>query len=261
MRIGGKSRYLLELIANFGLEAIEGMYLVPQYYRMINCSSESNFLRRTKSLQKSGLIEFNTPRETGAWVAKLTQSGRSAISGDIDPRTEWEAPWDGYWRLFAFDLPTNKNNERQILRQWLKQNRLGKLQGSLWITPKNVDGNVDALKARDADPSAIILFKGNFEGNRSNSDYVNTAWKFEQINARYARYLEFLKSDHPDTLSVETLPKWFQKEVRIWRDAFESDPFLPRELWSKEIQQAYQGPAALSAREGAYAKWQEKLAR
>ncbi len=261
MRIGGKSRYLLELIATLGIEAIEGLHLIPQYHRMINCSSERNFLRRTKALQDSGLIEFDKPRETGSWVARLTKSGKSIISGDIDPRTEWKAQWDGYWRLFAFDLPTNKSNERQSLRQWLKHNRLGKLQGSLWITPKNVDGNIDALKAGDADPSAIILFKGSFEGTHSNSDYVDTAWKFKSINERYARYINFLKRFRPESVTIEKLPEWFQKEVKVWREAFETDPFLPRELWSKEVQQNYLGPTALAAREDAYATWREKLAK
>lgn len=259
MKIGANSRYFLELVTALGFETLEALMTIPSFYRTISCSSEDNFWRRARSLQTKGLLTLDNDRNTGEWVSKLTQSGQASIDEGINPEAEWNTPWDGQWRLFAFDLPKDKGTERQALRKWLKQKRLGKLQGSLWITPKALSNWTDELANRKINPSAAFVLNGKFEGEGEPADYVATAWNFEQINERYSAHQEFLNQTNPGTLDPKGFPEWFQKETALWRIAFEADPFLPRELWPRNSATNYQGPQALANRKHVYNTWKHRL--
>lgn len=259
MKIGANSRYFLELVTVLGFETLEALVTIPCFYKTISCSSEDNFWRRARSLQTKGLLTLDNDRDTGKWVSKLTQSGQASIDKGINPEAEWNTPWDGQWRLFAFDLPKDRGTERQALRKWLKQKRLGKLQGSLWITPKYLSNWTDELADRKIDPAAAFVLNGKFEGGSEPTDYVATAWDFDQINERYATHQKFLNQTNPETLDSKEFPEWFQKETALWRIAFETDPFLPRELWPTNSAIDYQGPQALANRKHAYNTWKHKL--
>ena len=255
MRLGTNSRYLLELLAALGIEALEALTKLPNYHKLVHCSSDQNFWRRANALLDKGLLASDAPRSTGNWVAQLTKSGKDAITDGIDPETEWSRPWDRQWRLFAFDLPQGRGAERQALRLWMKQRRLGMLQHSLWITPKDLGNWTADLNSRKIDPSAVALIRGEFEGGKAPIDYVNAAWDFEKTNAQYDRYLEFLGTQNPSVLGHDQMSDWFQSEVALWRAAFALDPFFPRELWPS----IYLGEQAYAARKAAYQTWKDRL--
>ena len=251
MRLGANSRLILELVTVLGVETLEAIFRLPQFYKTVGCNSEKNFWRRSQLLKSNGLLDEKSDRTTGRWVASLTAAANEAIADGIEPEIEWEAPWDKQWRLFAFDLPQSEGTQRQALRLWLKQRRLGKLQGSLWITPKNLGDWTADLAKRRVDPTAVALFKGQFEGNTSTQSYIDSSWDFKRINERYQRYLNYLESQNAKTMAPKSFSESFHKEVDLWRAAFELDPFLPKELWPK----TYLGPKALDSRKKYYATW------
>ncbi|OUW15296.1 MAG: hypothetical protein CBD18_09265 [Opitutales bacterium TMED158] len=255
MKLRANSRYILELLAALGSEAVQGFLRFPRFYKTVGCSSEDLFWRRSKALSERGLLTTSGERATGNWVATLTSKASETLSDGIEPETEWNTPWDKHWRLFAFDLPQNSGAQRQALRLWLKQRRFGKLQGSLWITPKRLDDWAGDLDRRKIDPNAVALMNGTFEGKGSPQSYARSSWNFALINERYQAYLDFLEARDPQTVDDGQFSDWFQSEIALWRKAFDLDPFLPRELWPKP----YLGPQAYDARAKAFADWKSRL--
>ena len=259
MRLGSKSRYLLELLAAMGLETIETAIGAPYFYKAVCCSSEKNLRRRAKTLSDKGWIVWDDSRESGKWVAKITRAGRSAINDNIDPEKLWDAPWDGNWHILSFDLPQDRSRERQALRAWLKKLRFGRLQGSVWITPRDLgDWELQIAKLK-VDPTAVIFIKGGFKGASNTKDYVKRAWNFELINNHYKSYLNFLSEGKPQIVSADAFANWFREETALWRVALESDPLLPKELWPAGFAARYLGPKALKSRKTIYQNWKQEL--
>ena len=254
-----KSRYFLELLAVLGSSALEGMITIPQYQKMFSSSFDENFSRRLEHLREKGLIAVDSTSEKASWVASLTTKGKSLVKSSIDLESEWDRPWDKKWRLIAFDLPRNRTRERQALRKWMKDMRLGKLQGSLWITPRSLGGWSSDFENRRIDPSSVVFFEGRFSGVKSNEDHVSKAWDFSVINSRYSDYLDFVSRMTKKRISRPRFPSWFNEEIELWTHALEVDPILPRELWPRESGSNYLGPEALSARRRFYRHWGRHL--
>jgi len=254
MKLGATSRYLLELVTALGADTLESLFRMPHYYKMLDCPSESHFLRKANNLVSKGLLETGGNRASRDWVAKLTNLGTSSLGDEIDPQVEWGTPWDGHWRLLAFDLPKESGTERQALRKWLRSKRLGKLQGSLWITPKDLSNWAEDLVKSKVDPSSVLVIKGDFEGNADPLKYVKSAWNFERINQSYLEYIRFLENRRIDTIRYDQSSHWFRKEISLWRKAYDQDPFLPKELCPREKTGGYLGPKALKLRRRAYKK-------
>ena len=255
MKLGPKSRNLLEIISLLGMETIEGIFSFPSFYRFANYSSQKSFKESLKRLEGNGWIVWDDSRATGDWVAELTSSGRSLIDGDLDPESAWNEPWDGKWRLLSFDLPRHADSQRRALREWLEKLRFGGLQGSVWITPRSLGNWTEALSGFKIDPRAVVFMTGDFGGANRSERYIMKAWDYRGINDRYKTYLNYIASGVPDIISAESFTEWFQKESHLWRQAFESDPLLPYDLMPSKLKSTYHGPKALAARKRVYENW------
>lgn len=96
---------------------------------------ESSYLRQMKVIEAKGLLEVPEIR-SGDWLPQLTESGLEMIADQVDPCRHWDQRWDGAWRSLTFDIPSAERRERQRLDTWLRKNRFGHLQGSLWISAR-----------------------------------------------------------------------------------------------------------------------------
>lgn len=78
-------------------------------------------------------------RETrgGKIFFTITPKGRSAFFKEYIKKIKINKPkkWDRIWRVVIFDIPTEKNNERDILRDRLKYMGFFQFQKSAFITP------------------------------------------------------------------------------------------------------------------------------
>lgn len=260
MKLGRNSRDLLELMAVFGLESLEAVFALPSFYRLISCSSRQSFQRTTRLLERKGLVSSVENQSTrGDWVGTLTLKGKSIITDSIDPTTFWEANWDGNWRLMSFDLPTKATAERQALRNWLKRYRFGRLQGSVWITPRDLGDWSQELTDLNVDPQNIVFISGKLGATSQPSQFVEKAWDFERINRKYKKHRDFIAANPVQSHSHSDFKSWFRNESERWRDAHASDPFLPRILWPEHFKTEYLGPPALKERARAYKEWKTIL--
>ena len=141
----------------------------------------------------------------------------------------------------------------------MKDMRLGKLQGSLWILSRNLEGWSSDFENRRIDPSSAVFFEGRFSGVKSNEDHVSKACDFSVINSRYSDCLDFVSRMTKKKIARPRFPSWFNEEVELCTHALEVDPILPRELWPLESGSNYLGPEGLSARRRLYRHWGRQL--
>ena len=106
--------------------------------------SSLEMARSVHYLTRRGLVEKR--RDAEGWVYALTASGRQRLNRGIDPVARWNRRWDGRWRQVIFDLPARKKALRARLLRWLRANRFGYLQDSVWITPDPLDLSHSAFR-------------------------------------------------------------------------------------------------------------------
>lgn len=251
MKLSYKTRALLELLITTGLDAVEFTMFPNKHLMQIGSWSEDRLFRRhLKNMRENGWIVWDDSKGTGEWVLKITETGRKVIMEDINPEERWARSWNKRWRFIAFDLPASKQSLRKELLQWLKVHRFGRLQDSLWINPffdKTWDRELACSKF---DPSGVSFIEGASFARSSDRDFVAKSWKFDEINRRYVRLIEFHQNS--DNYNFENeFGNWIHQENALWREAFELDPFLPNELLPKK----YQGKNALAIRRESYARF------
>lgn len=204
--------------------------------------------RRLADLAKQKLIEDAGPRRTTSErLVRLTAAGRCAALGGRDPEVEWARGWDGRWRMLLFDLPIDEPVLRRRLNRKLRELRFGCLQGSAWLTPHAVDRLRHWVDGMAIDPENFLLIEGRPASGESDADLVAGAWNFAEINRRYERYLDILRSaPKPGCDEGNPRPRireWLHRERAAWRQALALDPLLPGSLLPKD----YRGRVAWNA--------------
>jgi phenylacetic acid degradation operon negative regulatory protein len=202
----------------------------------------NGLLQRLHYLEAQKFLERERAR-TG-WVWQLTQAGRNRADVSLDPSIRWDRPWDGWWRLIIFDLPTHEHRARASLVRWLRENGFGYLQDSVWIRADPVDELAATLKQHQEDAASFTVLESRCVRGFSNAGLVAGAWPFARINDAYRVYISFarrqLRSVRRRRQHPRDLFAVLRAERSVWREAFERDPLLPRCLWPS----GYAGPAA-----------------
>ena len=217
--------------------------------RFLQSLDEPSFRRgHLRRLQERGLLELD--QHQGNWVARLTESGRTAFAGGRHPELAWNRPWDGQWRLLSFDLPSRQKVPRMKLWRWLCANHFGHLQGSVWITPDPVPSLEDVLAIDDIDPTNVMVFEGTVAGkNQPPRTVAAHAWDFPSIDSNYRRYTDFTervarKLSRAGSPSHTSLQNILREDRKEWWNAIRKDPLLPKAFHPK----GYEGPRAWRAR-------------
>ena len=198
-----------------------------------------------KQLRRSGMAECRYAHDTPQW--RLTEKGRHAAIGGIDPASRWSRKWDGHWRLLLFDLPARQQRLRLTLWRWLRRHRFGYLQQSVWIVPDTINETGIPLRQIKLTPESLTIIQGAPTPPGTNEDMVQSAWDFTFINCNYKAAIElatagrrFVRGGKP----VE-MRKWLADERMAWMKAITYDPLLPEELLPKN----YLGQRALRERQ------------
>ncbi|MBK1878566.1 PaaX family transcriptional regulator C-terminal domain-containing protein [Pelagicoccus mobilis] len=174
----------------------------------------------------------------------LTEKGLAVANDGIVPEERWNRDWNGKWHLFSFDLPSASRKMRNQLGDWLDLNRFGRLQGSVRVSPWFESSWRIALEEMKIPSSSLILFEGEPHSLSSDFAVVTDAWDFPAINHGYQKYIAYLESSIAEEVVSGGLEDWLFEENRLWRAAFERDPFLP----SKLLPEDYLGKRAYELR-------------
>jgi DNA-binding transcriptional regulator PaaX len=185
----------------------------------------------------------------GEATLRLTEQGRAAAWGGVDPVSRWQRAWDGRWRLMLFDLPARDQKLRLRLWRWLRTHRFGYLQLSVWLTPDAIDEAYFPLQDLTLTPASFTVIEGRPVPSDSDTDLVTSAWDFVTINKRYDRVMAIAASGQELAEKGEASPaklrQWLAAERAAWLTAISNDPLLPERLCPPD----YLGQRALEQRQ------------
>ena len=163
---------------------------------------------------------------SGKWVDRLREELAPLAFHEADPRTCWDRRWDQKWRLLAYDIPAKPPARRQKLWRWLKQNRLGLLQRSFWISAKPLE-EVRDLFQDAANSHTLVLWEAPTPADLHPVSIVEQAWDLPGLNADYQAVISLALEDaNPESIRKATLR---------WQEAVQADPLLPRKLYPKSF--------------------------
>jgi phenylacetic acid degradation operon negative regulatory protein len=233
----------------------------PTSQKILESFESWNYRNRLRfdllQLRRSGMVERRSANARSQW--RLAEPGRLAAFGGVDPASRWSRKWDGRWRLLLFDLPARQQRLRLILWRWLRRQRFGYLQQSVWIVPDTIKETSTPLRQFKLTPESLTVIEGTPAPPDTNDDIVRSAWDFALINRNYTAAIKlaiagrrFVQAGKP----VE-MRKWLADERSAWLEAIANDPLLPEALLPKD----YLGQKAFRERQITFSILSKALAK
>lgn len=184
-------------------------------------------------LRKAGLV-VRTSTQEGLPRIELGPAAESRRPPELRARTLWRQKWDGRWYVLMYDVPEKQRGYRDALRGFLERMRMGCLQRSVWVTPRDIRPEYDDLRQEiQIDRYAFLLEATTVLGQPA-ADVVASAWDWGNLRRIQSWYCEVgeeslarVRSDKLDRASVRALAR---EEVSAYLTVMRDDPLLPRDL-------------------------------
>ena len=246
--MAGSIRFLLALGAVGG--EVTGALAQTLWRKFSTTGRRAEAYRR---LQASGHIEIRGSGPLDERIIRITSQGSQICRAKVDPERLWARPWDGLWRIVAFDIPEKDTKIRTQLRRKLHEHRFGWLQYSVWISPDPTEEFRALLSEKHLLPESLTLLEAHPAGGESNEAMVTSAWDFAALDKAHEQYLEVLRLRPNGLQKPAAWLLWLETEHRAWAALAQRDPFLPRVL----LPRFYRGPAVWAARQEAHAAFRD----
>ena len=221
---------LLEMLELFGEVAAHGVWA------FLNNRSYPNHtacIRATDRLSKQGLLVELQGLDTP--VLRISDEGSHSLEDYFRPEKQWGKRWSGIWYLLVYDVPEADRPYRNTLRQFLKKQRMGCFQKSVWITPRDIRPQYEDLELAASLGAFACLFEARTVLGMPAEKVVRESWDFDRLYDLqkrfcdvYAENLELLQS--PLAPDLDTLMRLAAEEIDAYRIAFALDPLLPNAL-------------------------------
>jgi len=198
-----------------------------------NRSAYNNAMYRLKT---AGLV-VRSDRSGRLPVLTLTEEGRRRLPVYYRPEREWNSTWNGIWYVLMFDVPEKERYYRDSLRRFLKRLRMGCLQKSVWVTPRDIRPECSDLE-KTANVNAVsYLLESRTVLHRETAELVRDAWDFKHLQELHERYLQtytdnlqLLAELHCKSDDVMAL---LYQEAEAYVQCMRPDPLLPGKLLPK----------------------------
>jgi phenylacetic acid degradation operon negative regulatory protein len=203
---------------------------------------ESTTARRAalRRLEKDGVIAYRRSRDR---EPVLVVTGRHAENLAHDPRPWWNARWDGLWRVLVYDVPETNRAFRRGIRRLLERYRMGLLQQSVWISPRDIRPEYDDLQKAIGIEHVSYLFEARTVLGRDAQELVRNAWDMPELESRQQQFLDQVAGwdeTAKNATNAEALLTLAAQEMEAYLQCMRDDPLLPRSL----APQGYLGFAA-----------------
>lgn len=221
------------------------------------CESDRRADQLLSRLEQQRLIE-REGRGTQARF-RITELGRGRVP-KLEPWRHWDTAWDRRWRVFSYDLPETRRKDRVTLWRALHQSRFGLLQRSTWVWPHPVELLLREIVDAQGIPECFCGFESGKLFLCNDTEVVEAAWDFEEIERRHQSYLKHLAVTPKavsSTRDITALAQLAGIERGAYQFAFSRDPLLPRALWLK----SYAGPAVEERHQRFRVALSERLSR
>lgn len=141
-------------------------------------------------LKKKGLIKLSGRGDKLS--AQITEQGSKRLES-IVPFYDEKRVWDGKLYLVTYDVPERQRDDRDLLRRYLKKIGCGRFQDSVWLTLYNPTGVLRNFIGDKNLSGAVVVScigKDGDVGQEDVKDLVARIFQLEELNDRYADYLE-----------------------------------------------------------------------
>jgi phenylacetic acid degradation operon negative regulatory protein len=198
------------------------------------CPTRTAYHAAVYRLRKAGLIA-DCDVLGGRRVLELTDDGRSRLPDSCRPNRFWKRKWNRLWYVLVYDVPESERPYRNALREFLRRMRMGCLQRSVWVTPRDIRPEYDDLvHAAGVDAVSYLLESATVLG-RNPQDIVCSAWDFERLGEIQSWYCDVYAENLGRLLEGKHAPSvlvtFAREEMSAYLSAMAEDPLLPRELW------------------------------
>lgn len=187
----------------------------------------------------------------------LSKKGLEKMSGGRERGLERDYKnWDGKWRIVVYTIPEKLREDRNNLREKLKDFGFGNLGNSIWISPYNIISNVVSKADKMGISQYVDIFEGEYFPEYDEKGLLERAWQLEDLREDYENYireysdkLNKLKKRIEDN-DIEGSKVFAERFLSMaeYIDVSLDDPMLPVEIlpdnWpgyrAREIQRDYQ---------------------
>ena len=185
-------------------------------------------------LKKQGLVAY---RKTGGKTPGLflTAEGDARLEASLRPEPYWQSPWDGTWYVLVFDVPERHRGYRFALRGFLNRMRMGGLQRSVWVSPRDIRPAYKDLDIAASVKDCCFLLQSRTVLGQPPGEIVARAWPMDVLRSNQEQYLRVfkarllrLKEKPPASADLHAL---LREERIAYLSAMEKDPLLPESLW------------------------------
>lgn len=164
-------------------------------------------------------------------IKRIDEAGRRIFK--LNPHE-----WDGKWRMIMYTIPETKRNLRDDLRKELLWSGFGSFTHSCWISPNNLEKEVELLIEKYEIEPYVDFFVSKYKGPKDHRALVEKSWPLDEIEAKYE---EFITSYGKKFIVHQSMLKEKQlsdaecfvertKLVHEYRKFLFIDPGLPKEL-------------------------------
>lgn len=172
-------------------------------------------------LKRKGFIQ--SARE-GILLPKITDEGKKKLESII-PEYDSKRYWDKRLYLIVYDLPRNKNIQRDLLRSYLRKIGCGYVQHSVWLTPYNPKTLIgEFLNLHALDEEMVIISSIGKDGTIGNTDLKSLVAKVYDLFELNDRYTVFINNVRNNTFSNKS------QLIFSLLSILEDDPQIPFEL-------------------------------
>lgn len=199
--------------------------------------SRTAYYAAMSRLRKAGLVVRSD--ETGKLpYLRLTEQGRKRLPDYHHPEAFWNTRWNGIWYMLIFDVPEKERHYRDTLRGFLKRLRMGCLQKSVWVTPRDIRPAYDDLEQAANVHAISYLLETRTVLHRETREIVENSWNFDRLQELHERYISIFRKnlqlleelDH----DRDALMNLLYAEAEAYIQCMRPDPLLPNELLPKK---------------------------
>ncbi len=195
--------------------------------------SQTAYKMAMSRLRKAGLAA-KADRTGKLPHLKLTPLALERMPAYQQPEKLWNTSWNGIWYVLIFDVPEAERHYRDTLRGFLKRLRMGCLQKSVWVTPRDIRPDYDDLRQGANIHAVSYLLESKTVLHRETNEVVDHSWDFDRLLTLHERYLEvfeenllMLNETYPETDALMAL---LRSESEAYFQCMRQDPLLPNEL-------------------------------
>lgn len=146
--------------------------------------------------------------------------------------------WDGKWRMLMYSIPEDKRQIRDELRKELLWSGFGSFSNSCWISPNNLEKEVNVLIEKYEVQPYVDFFVSDYKGPQADKSLVEKSWPLQEIEGKYKEFISTYSKQfivHQSMIAQGQLSdaECFVERTKLvheYRKFLFTDPGLPREL-------------------------------